>query len=58
MFLSLSGEYLDILAISCDSFDPDVNDKIGRYGGGGKSHLTGLRTVKRLCTEYKVCASV
>ena len=30
------GKYLDILAISCDSFDEETNKKIGR--GNGK-HL-------------------
>ena len=32
------GEYLDILAVSCDSFDEEVNQKIGRHAKG-KNHL-------------------
>ncbi|XP_045579242.1 radical S-adenosyl methionine domain-containing protein 2 isoform X2 [Salmo salar] len=35
------GEYLDILAISCDSFDEDTNQTIGR-AQGRKSHLDNL----------------
>ena len=26
------GYWLDIMAVSCDSFDEEVNKKIGRYG--------------------------
>ncbi|XP_045170427.2 radical S-adenosyl methionine domain-containing protein 2-like isoform X4 [Mercenaria mercenaria] len=47
------GEYLDILAVSCDSFDPDTNEKIGRQQGQ-KNHLDSLLRVRRLCMEYKV----
>lgn len=47
------GEYLDILAVSCDSFDPDTNEKIGRQHGN-KNHLDSLRLVRRLCYEYQV----
>ena len=32
------GKYLDILAISCDSFDARVNKKIGR-GAGNNDHI-------------------
>lgn len=47
------GEYLDILAVSCDSFDSDTNEKIGRQQGQ-KNHIDSLLRVRRLCTEYKV----
>ncbi|WAQ93939.1 RSAD2-like protein [Mya arenaria] len=47
------GAYLDILAVSCDSFDPDTNEKIGRQQGQ-KNHLSSLRSVRRLCAEYQV----
>lgn len=47
------GEYLDILAVSCDSFDPDTNERIGRQNGK-KNHLTSLTNVRQLCYEYKV----
>ena len=32
------GQYLDILAVSCDSFDEEVNKKIGRHARG-KNHI-------------------
>ncbi|XP_060606466.1 S-adenosylmethionine-dependent nucleotide dehydratase RSAD2-like [Ruditapes philippinarum] len=47
------GQYLDILAVSCDSFDLDTNEKIGRQHGQ-KNHLNSLLRVRRLCLEYKV----
>lgn len=51
------GEYLDILAISCDSFDEQVNVLIGR-GQGKKSHLHNLQRLKQWCKEYKVAFKV
>ncbi|KAL4222554.1 Radical S-adenosyl methionine domain-containing protein 2 [Mactra antiquata] len=51
------GSYLDILAISCDSFDPDTNEMIGRQQGN-KNHLDNLRRVRRLCYEYKVAFKI
>ncbi|KAK3089289.1 hypothetical protein FSP39_002400 [Pinctada imbricata] len=47
------GDYLDILAISCDSFDEDTNRRIGRFQGQ-KCHLDGLYKVRQWCTDYKV----
>lgn len=47
------GKYLDILAVSCDSFDPDTNERIGRQNGR-KNHLNSLWKVRNLCSEYKV----
>ena len=49
----ISGKYLDILAISCDSFNPDVNETIGRQQGE-KNHLQSLRQVRNWCYQYKV----
>ncbi|XP_033755351.1 radical S-adenosyl methionine domain-containing protein 2-like [Pecten maximus] len=51
------GEFLDILAISCDSFHPQVNKEIGRYQGN-KNHLQSLQTVRDLCSTYKVAFKI
>ncbi|XP_036398484.1 radical S-adenosyl methionine domain-containing protein 2 [Megalops cyprinoides] len=51
------GEYLDILAISCDSFEEDTNKLIGRTQGR-KSHLDNLYKVRNWCTEYKVAFKI
>lgn len=51
------GQYLDILAVSCDSFDPEINEKIGRQQGQ-KNHLQSLRQVRELCRQYKVAFKI
>ncbi|XP_028837275.1 S-adenosylmethionine-dependent nucleotide dehydratase RSAD2 [Denticeps clupeoides] len=51
------GEHLDILAVSCDSFDEDTNKTIGR-GQGRKSHLDQLYKVRNWCREYKVAFKI
>jgi len=48
------GDYLDILAVSCDSFDADTNRLIGRQQGS-RDHLDSVHRVRDLCTKYKVC---
>lgn len=51
------GDYLDILAISCDSFIEDTNQLIGR-AQGRKSHLDNLHKVRNWCHEYKVAFKI
>lgn len=46
-WLAKYGEYLDIMAVSCDSFDEALNTKIGRGTG------TYLKTVINLSRKYK-----
>jgi len=51
------GKYLDALAISCDSFDSDTLDAIGRGDGkrnAGGRHLEQLKFIKAWCGEYNV----
>lgn len=55
--LSLSGEYLDILAISCDSFDEATNQLIGRTQGR-KSHVENLHKIRHWCQQYKVAFKI
>lgn len=52
-----SGEYLDILAISCDSFDEDVNVLIGRHQGK-KNHVENLHKLRQWCREYAVAFKI
>ncbi|KAK9879884.1 hypothetical protein WA026_008384 [Henosepilachna vigintioctopunctata] len=47
------GKYVDILAISCDSFQEETNQAIGR-GQGNKSHITQLFKIKKWCNQYNV----
>uniref|UniRef100_A0A663E4R2 S-adenosylmethionine-dependent nucleotide dehydratase RSAD2 n=1 Tax=Aquila chrysaetos chrysaetos TaxID=223781 RepID=A0A663E4R2_AQUCH len=51
------GEYLDILAISCDSFDENVNVLIGR-GQGKKNHVENLHKLRQWCREYGVAFKI
>ncbi|XP_077096112.1 S-adenosylmethionine-dependent nucleotide dehydratase RSAD2 isoform X2 [Siphateles boraxobius] len=51
------GDYLDILAVSCDSFNEDTNKVIGR-GQGRKSHLDNLHKVCIWCRDYKVAFKI
>ncbi len=43
--------YLDVLGISCDSFEESINVKIGR--GKGK-HIDNIFKVRQLCYEYNI----
>lgn len=52
-----SGDYLDILAISCDSFDEATNQLIGRTQGR-KSHLDSLYKIRQWCQQYKVAFKI
>ncbi|PSN36004.1 Radical S-adenosyl methionine domain-containing protein 2 [Blattella germanica] len=51
------GEFLDILAISCDSFDEEVNKAIGR-GQGKKNHVEKLLQIHDWCSKYKVAFKI
>uniref|UniRef100_A0A3P9M6S7 S-adenosylmethionine-dependent nucleotide dehydratase RSAD2 n=1 Tax=Oryzias latipes TaxID=8090 RepID=A0A3P9M6S7_ORYLA len=51
------GDYLDILAISCDSFDEETNQLIGRTQGR-KSHLDSLYKIRSWCQQYKVAFKI
>ncbi|XP_063771528.1 S-adenosylmethionine-dependent nucleotide dehydratase RSAD2 isoform X2 [Pseudophryne corroboree] len=52
-----AGEHLDILAVSCDSFDEGVNKLIGR-GQGRKNHVEKLITIRKWCQEYNVAFKI
>ncbi|XP_078601428.1 S-adenosylmethionine-dependent nucleotide dehydratase RSAD2-like [Branchiostoma floridae x Branchiostoma japonicum] len=56
-WFSKYGEWLDILAISCDSFDEETNRRIGRHQTG-KDHLRCLRQVRTWCQQYKVAFKI
>ncbi|XP_013870001.1 S-adenosylmethionine-dependent nucleotide dehydratase RSAD2 isoform X2 [Austrofundulus limnaeus] len=49
--------YLDILAISCDSFDEETNQLIGR-AQGRKSHIENLYKICSWCQQYKVAFKI
>ncbi|CAG9830440.1 unnamed protein product [Diabrotica balteata] len=47
------GKYVDIMAISCDSFHEETNKSIGR-GQGNKNHIEQLFRVRDWCQKYDV----
>uniref|UniRef100_A0A3Q2QLX1 Radical S-adenosyl methionine domain containing 2 n=1 Tax=Fundulus heteroclitus TaxID=8078 RepID=A0A3Q2QLX1_FUNHE len=51
------GDFLDILAISCDSFDEETNQTIGRTQGR-KSHIENLYKIRSWCQQYKVAFKI
>ncbi len=50
-WLDTYGRYVDILAVSCDSFNEETNKKIGR--GRGK-HVTSVQQVARWCHSANI----
>ncbi|KAN0070920.1 hypothetical protein V8E54_011085 [Elaphomyces granulatus] len=50
-FLSAFGKYIDVLAVSCDSFHEEVNVRIGRGNG---AHLPNVLRLSRLCREHGI----
>ena len=52
-FLQKYHPYIDIIAVSCDSFDENTNNRIGRGTGGGH-HLKSVRNVAMLCRKYNI----
>ncbi|KAA6412686.1 MAG: IFN-inducible and antiviral [Lasallia pustulata] len=54
-WLAEYGQYIDIMAVSCDSFDETTNVKIGRGTG---SHLKKFQQLCRTCKEYGVMFKV
>jgi radical S-adenosyl methionine domain-containing protein 2 len=48
-----AGRYLDILAVSCDSFDSYTNATIGRQHKN-KDHLESLFRVREWCRVHEV----
>jgi len=49
------GQYLDVMAISCDSFNSETNEKQGR-GETGKAddHILNVRDVADLCKRHGI----
>lgn len=52
-WFQLYGKYVDILALSCDSFVEETNKLIGR-GQGNKNHIEQILKVKNWCDQYDV----
>lgn len=53
-WMQLYGEYVDVLGVSIDSFDPEVNAAIGRGGDANNKHLERILKVREMCEEYSI----
>lgn len=47
------GQYLDIIAISCDSSEPETLKAIGRYAKRTE-HIKQLRLIHDMCKKYEI----
>ncbi|MEE6522816.1 hypothetical protein FKM82_021436 [Ascaphus truei] len=56
-WFKMYGEHLDILAVSCDSFDEEVNKLIGR-GQGKRNHVGNLMKITKWCRDYNVAFKI
>jgi len=52
------GEHVDMLAVSCGSFDPATNEKIGRMQGARTDHVAKLYEVREWCGRYKIAFKI
>ncbi|KAH7886728.1 radical SAM enzyme [Phlebopus sp. FC_14] len=50
-WLDMYGQYLDVMAISCDSFDPETNIKQGRAEKGSATHIATVFKVAQWARE-------
>jgi radical S-adenosyl methionine domain-containing protein 2 len=53
-WLKKYSKYLDILAISCDSFNEETNKKIGRSSGEKSNHVENVFQIKDWCLKYGI----
>lgn len=50
-----TGQYVDILAISCDSFNSETNAKIGRTDQSkGYDHIAQMKRIAEWCKKFDV----
>lgn len=50
-WLDTYGQYLDVMAISCDSFDAETNLLIGRSDNSGGDHVSRVFKVAEWCRQ-------
>lgn len=52
------GEHVDMLAVSCDSFDAETNRQIGRRQGPRTDHVAKLYEVREWCARYQIAFKI
>jgi radical S-adenosyl methionine domain-containing protein 2 len=53
-WMKLYGEFVDVLGVSVDSFDPNTNAAIGRGGDANNKHAERVMRVRELCSEHDI----
>jgi radical S-adenosyl methionine domain-containing protein 2 len=53
-WMTLYGEFVDVLGVSVDSFDPQTNAAIGRGGDANNQHAERVLRVRALCAEHDI----
>lgn len=53
-WLDTYGQYLDVMAISCDSFDPEINILLGRAENGSGTHIQRVFQVAEWCKQRNI----
>lgn len=48
------GEFVDVLGVSVDSFDPETNAKIGRGGDANNRHVQRMLRVRQMCSDHDI----
>lgn len=48
------GEFVDVLGVSVDSFDPETNAKIGRGGDANNRHVQRMLRVREMCSDHDI----
>lgn len=48
------GEFVDVLGVSVDSFDPKTNARIGRGGDANNRHVQRMLRVREMCSDHDV----
>ena len=53
-WLDTYRQYLDVMAISCDSFDPEVNVLLGHAENGSGNHIGRVFQVAEWCRHRNI----
>ena len=57
-WLDTYGKYLDVMALSCDSFDPEVNIRHGRSEKGSPKHVGRIFQVAEWCRKRGIIVKI
>lgn len=53
-WLDTFGQHLDVMALSCDSFNPEINILLGRAENGSGAHVSRVFQVAEWCKQRNI----